>query len=55
MKYTIFIKHYERGKTMRITDLLKPTAIELNANVSSKIEEIDKLIALNEAAGNLTD
>ena len=40
---------------MRITDLLKPTAIELNANVSSKSEAIDKLIALHEAAGNLTD
>ena len=40
---------------MRITDLLKSTAIELNANVSSKSEAIDKLIALHEAAGNLTD
>lgn len=40
---------------MRITDLLKPTAIELNADVSSKSEAIGKLIALHEAAGNLTD
>ena len=40
---------------MRITDLLKATAIELNANVNSKSEAIDKLIALHEAAGNLTD
>ena len=42
-------------KTMRITDLLKSTAIELKANVSSKSEAIDRLIALHEAAGNLTD
>ena len=40
---------------MRITDLLKSTAIELNADVSSKSEAIDKLIALHQAAGNLTD
>ena len=40
---------------MRITDLLKSTAIELNANVSSKSEAIDKLVALHKAAGNLTD
>ena len=40
---------------MRITDLLKSTAIELNANVSSKSEAIDKLVALHQAAGNLTD
>lgn len=40
---------------MRITDLLKSTAIELNADVSSKSEAIDKLIALHGAAGNLTD
>lgn len=40
---------------MRITDLLKTTAIELNADVSSKSEAIGKLIALHEAAGNLTD
>ncbi len=40
---------------MHITDLLKSIAIELNANVSSKEEAIDKLIALHESAGNLTD
>lgn len=40
---------------MRITDLLKSTAIELNANVNSKSEAIDKLIALHGVAGNLTD
>lgn len=40
---------------MRITDLLKSTAIELNADVNSKSEAIDKLIALHAAAGNLTD
>ena len=32
---------------MRITDLLKSTAIELNADVNSKSEAIDKLIALH--------
>lgn len=40
---------------MRITDLLKSAAIELNTNVSSKSEAIDKLISLHTAAGNLTD
>ena len=40
---------------MRITDLLKSTAIELNTNVSSKSEAIDKLISLHTAAGHLTD
>lgn len=42
-------------KTMRITDLLKSAAIELNADVSNKSEAIDKLIALHQAAGNLMD
>ena len=37
--------------TMRITDLLKSTAIELNVSVASKDEAIDKLIALHEKAG----
>lgn len=41
--------------TMRITDLLKSTAIELNVSVASKDEAIDKLIALHEKAGNLKD
>ena len=40
---------------MRITDLLKSTAIELNVSVTSKDEAIDKLIALHEKAGNLKD
>ncbi|MGN0451322.1 MAG: fructose-specific PTS transporter subunit EIIC [Acutalibacteraceae bacterium] len=40
---------------MRITDLLKSTAIELNVNLASKDEAIDKLIALHEKAGNLKD
>ena len=40
---------------MRITDLLKSTAIELNVSVASKDEAIDKLIALHEKAGNLKD
>ena len=41
--------------TMRITDLLKSTAIELNVSVASKDEAIDRLIALHEKAGNLKD
>ena len=40
---------------MRITDLLKSTAIELNVSVASKDEAIDRLIALHEKAGNLKD
>ena len=40
---------------MRITDLLKSTAIELNDSVASKDEAIDRLIALHEKAGNLKD
>lgn len=40
---------------MRITDLLKSTAIELNVSVASKDEAIDKLIALHEKVGNLKD
>ena len=40
---------------MRIIDLLKADAIELNSSVKSKAEAVDKLIALHEKAGNLTD
>ena len=40
---------------MRITDLLKSNAIELNVSLATKDEAIDKLIALHEKAGNLTD
>lgn len=40
---------------MRITDLLKPNAIELGVNLTSKDEVIDKLIALHQKAGNLND
>ena len=40
---------------MRITDLLKSNAIELNVNLATKDEAIDRLIALHEKAGNLTD
>ena len=40
---------------MRITDLLKSNAIELNVSLRAKDEAIDKLIALHEKAGNLTD
>ncbi len=40
---------------MRIIDLLKADAIELNTSANSKSEAIDKLIALHEKAGNLKD
>lgn len=40
---------------MRIIDLLKKDAIELNASVTTKADAIDKLIALHEKAGNLSD
>ncbi len=40
---------------MRIIDLLKPEAIELNASVASKQAAIDRLIELHEQAGNLLD
>ena len=41
--------------SMRITDLLKSNAIELNVSLTTKDAAIDKLIALHEKAGNLTD
>ena len=40
---------------MRIIDLLKSEAIELNTTAASKSEAIDKLVALHEKAGNLLD
>ena len=40
---------------MRITDLLKSNAIELNVSLASKDEAIEKLIALHEKAGTLKD
>ena len=40
---------------MKIIDLLKKEAIELNTSVGTKEEAIDKLISLHEKAGNLTD
>ena len=40
---------------MKITDLLRKNAIELNTSVSSKQEAIDKLVALQQKAGNLSD
>ena len=40
---------------MKITDLLKKDAIELNTSVASKSDAIDKLVALHEKAGNLLD
>ena len=40
---------------MRIIDLLKVEAIQLNTAVASKEEAIDKMIALHEKAGNLSD
>ncbi len=38
---------------MRITDLLKPSAIELNVSLASKSAAIDKLVSLHEKSGNL--
>lgn len=40
---------------MRIIDLLKSGAIELNTSVATKDEAIDKLVALHDAVGNLAD
>ncbi len=40
---------------MRIIDLLKVDAIELNASVSTKDEAIDKMVELHSGAGNLND
>lgn len=40
---------------MKITDLLKKSAVELNTVASSKQEVIDKLVALHQKAGNLSD
>lgn len=40
---------------MRIIDLLKPNAIDLNASVQTKDEAIDKLVSLHSKAGNLND
>lgn len=38
---------------MRITDLLKQSAIELNVSVATKQTAIDKLVSLHEKSGNL--
>ncbi len=40
---------------MKIIDLLKKDAIELNTSVASKSDAINKLVALHEKAGNLLD
>ncbi len=40
---------------MRIIDLLNANAIQLNANVGSKDDAIDKLIALHKNAGSIDD
>ena len=40
---------------MKIIDLLKKDAIELNTSVASKSDAIDKLVSLHEKAGNLVD
>lgn len=40
---------------MKIIDLLKKDAIELNTSVASKSDAIDKLVALHQKAGNLLD
>lgn len=40
---------------MRIIDLLKSDAIDLNVSVSSKAEAINKMTELHKKAGNLAD
>ena len=40
---------------MRIIDLLKADAIQLNTTAASKAEAIDKLVALHDGVGNLKD
>lgn len=40
---------------MRITDLLKQSAVELNVSLNSKSAAIDKLVSLHEKSGNLTN
>lgn len=40
---------------MRIIDLLKPEAIRLNESLADKPEAIEKLIALHEEVGNISD
>ena len=40
---------------MRIIDLLKSGAIELNTSVATKDKAIDKLVSLHDAVGNLAD
>lgn len=45
----------KKGILIKIIDLLKKDAIELNTSVASKSDAIDKLVALHEKAGNLLD
>ena len=40
---------------MRITDLLNKNGISINVKVNSKSEAIDKLVALHEKCGNISD
>lgn len=40
---------------MRITDLLKPQSIDLNAIVADKPAAVERLVDLMEAGGNLAD
>ena len=40
---------------MRIIDLLKTDAIELNTSAASKSEAIEKMVSLHQKAGNLND
>ena len=40
---------------MRITDLLNKNGISINTKVNSKIEAIDKLVALHKECGNISD
>ncbi len=40
---------------MKITDLLRPEAIKVGATATSRDDAIDQLVALQDAAGNITD
>ena len=51
----LIILNTQGGKIMRIIDLLKTGAIELNTSVATKNDAINKLVSLHEAVGNLAD
>ena len=46
---------WEKGRNMRITDLLKPEGILIGGAPSTKDEAIDQLVELMEQEGNVRD